>query len=156
MLVGGESFCHRWRCVGFKERIQQLRFNPWRPGRWKSGCIKPLHRKAGGKTEVTFQRTYDYSWRKVQKRRISHLQLTQFFTHFVVGSDHRSHESTSKTRRLESLPGDTVLFVTNERKKPSKRLKLTLSVKSMAGSKKLIGMLSRYGHFASYTTTEEF
>ena len=83
-------------------------------------------------------------------------QLTQFFTHFVVGSDHRSHESTSKTRRLESLPGDKVLFVTNERKKPSKRLKLTLAVKSMTGSKKLIGMLSRYGHFASYTTTEEF
>ena len=83
-------------------------------------------------------------------------QLTQFFTLFVVGSDHRSHESTSKTRRLESLPADTALFVKNERKKPSKRLKLALAVKSMAGSKKLIGMLSRYGHFASYTTTEEF
>ena len=29
-------------------------------------------------------------------------QLTQFFTHLVVGPDHRSHGSASKIRRVES------------------------------------------------------
>ena len=73
MLVGGGSGHYRWLCVGFKGRIQQLHFNPWRLGRWEFGCI--LHcTEAGGKTEVTFQRTYSYSQRKVKKRRLSHLQ----------------------------------------------------------------------------------
>ena len=40
-------------------------------------------------------------------------QLTQFFTHFVAGLDHRPHESTSKIRRVESLGADTVFSVTN-------------------------------------------
>ena len=82
-------------------------------------------------------------------------QLTQFFTYLVVGPDHRSHESTSKIRRVESLAADTVFLVTNRRKKPSKHLKLELAVKSMAGSKKLTGILKRYGHYVSYRTTEE-
>ena len=38
----------------------------------KSGCILYCT-EAGGKTEVTFQKTYNYSQRKVQKRRLSHL-----------------------------------------------------------------------------------
>ena len=63
-------------------------------------------------------------------------QLTQFFT-YLVGPDHRSHESASKIR-VESLAADTVFSVTNGRKKPSKHLKLGLAVKSMAKSKKLI------------------
>ena len=50
---------------------------------------------------------------------------------------------------------NTVFSVTNGRKKPSKHLKFGLAVKSMTGSKKLIGMLNRYGHRVSYTTTEE-
>ena len=50
---------------------------------------------------------------------------------------------------------DTVLSMTNGRKKPSKHLKFGLAVKSMTGSKKLIGMLNRYGHCVSYTTTDE-
>ena len=54
------------------------------------------------------------------------------------------------------MAADTVFLVTNGRKKPSKHLKLGLAVKSMTGSKKLIGMLNRYGHCVSYTTTEEF
>ena len=82
-------------------------------------------------------------------------QLTQFFIHLVVGQEHRSHKSASKVRRVESLAADTVLSMTNGRKKPSKHLKLGLGVKSMTGSKKLIGMLNRYGHCVSYTTTEE-
>ena len=82
-------------------------------------------------------------------------QLTQFFIHLVVSQEHRSHKSESKVRRVESLATDTVLSMTNGRKKPSKHLKLGLGVKSMTGSKKLIGMLNRYGHCVSYTTTEE-
>ena len=73
LLVVGGSGHYRYQCVGFKGRIQQLRFNPWRLGRWKSGCI--LHcTEAAEKTEVTFQTTYTYSQKKVQKRRLSHLQ----------------------------------------------------------------------------------
>ena len=53
------------------------------------------------------------------------------------------------------MAADTVFSVTNGRKKPSKHLKFGLAVKSMTGSKKLIGMLNRYGHCVSYTTTEE-
>ena len=73
----------------------------------------------------------------------------------VVGPDHRSHESASKIRRAESLAADTVFSMTNGRKKLSKHLKLGIAVKSMTGSKKLIGMLNRYGHCVSYPTTEE-
>ena len=53
------------------------------------------------------------------------------------------------------MAADTVFSVTNGRKKPSKHLKFGLTVKSMTGSKKLIGMLNRYGQCVSYTTTEE-
>ena len=80
---------------------------------------------------------------------------TQFFTHLAVGPDHSSHESASSIRRVKSLTADTVFSVTNGRKKPSKHLKFGLSVKNVAGSKKLIGMLNRYGYGVSYTTTEE-
>ena len=62
-------------------------------------------------------------------------QLTQFFTHLVVGPDHRSHQSASKKRRVESLAADKVFFVTTGRKKPSNHLKLGLVVKSMTGSR---------------------
>ena len=82
-------------------------------------------------------------------------ELTQFFTHLVVGPDHRSHESANKMRRVESLPADTVFSVTNGREEPSKHLKLGLAVKSRTESKKLIGMLNRYRHCVVYTTTEE-
>ena len=76
-------------------------------------------------------------------------QLTQFFTPLVADQNHRSHESASKIRRVESLAADTLFLVTNGRKKPSKHLKLGLAVKNMTGSKKLIGMLNRYGHCGS-------
>ena len=45
--------------------------------------------------------------------------------------------------------------MTNRKTKPSKHLKLELTVKGMAGSKKLIGMLNRCGYCISYRTTEE-
>ena len=53
------------------------------------------------------------------------------------------------------MASDTVFSVINGRKKASKNLKLGLAVESMAGTKKLIGMLNRYGHCVSYTLTEE-
>ena len=53
------------------------------------------------------------------------------------------------------MTADTVFLVTNGRKKPSKHLKLGLTIKSMTGRNKLIGMLNRYGHCVSYTTTED-
>ena len=73
-------------------------------------------------------------------------QLTQLSTHLVVGPDKRTHELASKIRRVGSLAVDTVFSVKNGRKKPSKHRKLGLAVKSMTGSKKLIGMLNRYWH----------
>ena len=76
-------------------------------------------------------------------------QLTQFFTPLVADQNHRSHESASKIRRVESLAADTLFLVTNGRKKSSKHLKLGLAVKNMTGSKKLIGILNRYGHCGS-------
>ena len=81
------------------------------------------------------------------------MQLThpQFFTHHVVGPYHRSHESASKIRRVESLAVDAVFSVTNGRK----NLKLGIAVTSMTGSKNLIGMLNKYGYCFSYTKTEE-
>ena len=82
-------------------------------------------------------------------------QLTQFFTHHVVGPEHSSHESASKIRRVESLAVDTVFSVTNGTKKHSKHLKLGIAVTSMTRSKNLIGMLNKYGYCVSYTKTEE-
>ena len=82
-------------------------------------------------------------------------QLTQFVTQLVVGQDYRSHESASKIRKVGFLAADTVFPVTNGRKKPPNHLKLGLAVKSMTGSKKLIGMLNRYEYCVSYKTAEE-
>ena len=73
----------------------------------------------------------------------------------MVGLDHRSHESASRIRIVESLAADTVFSVTNGRKKPSKYLKLGLAAKSVTGSKKLIRMLNRYRYCVSYTTREK-
>ena len=83
------------------------------------------------------------------------VQLIELLIHRVVGSDHRSDESASKIGRAKSFAADTMFCVTNGRKKLSKHLKLGLAVKSMTGSEKLIGMLNRYGHYVSYTTTED-
>ena len=54
------------------------------------------------------------------------------------------------------MAAEAVFLVANGRKKPSKHLKLELALKSMTGSKKLIGMLNRYVHCVSYTKTEDF
>ena len=43
------------------------------------------------------------------------------------------------------MAADTVFSVVNGRKKPSKHLNLGPAPKSITGSKKLIGMLNRYG-----------
>ena len=53
------------------------------------------------------------------------------------------------------MAAEAVFLVANGRKKPSKHFKLKLALKSMTGSKKLIGMLNRYAHCVSYKTTEE-
>ena len=53
------------------------------------------------------------------------------------------------------MAADTVFSMTNGRKRLSKHLNLGIAVKSMTGSKKLIGMLNRYGHCVSYPTIEE-
>ena len=57
-------------------------------------------------------------------------QLIQFFTQLVVGPNHRSHESTHKIRRVESLARGIVFSVTNGRKNSSKHLKIGLLIKT--------------------------
>ena len=78
-----------------------------------------------------------------------------FFTILISGPGSRNSESATKVRRVRSISEDVVFAISSGRKKPPKHLKLGLALKSLTGSRKVIEMLNRYGHCASYTTIEE-
>ena len=61
----------------------------------------------------------------------------------------------NRQRRVKSISEDVDSSVTSGKKKPSKHLKLGLTVKSLSGSKRLIEVLTRLGHYVSYNVVEE-
>ena len=80
--------------------------------------------------------------------------LNQFFTHLIAGPWKRS-QTESKMRRIKSLSQDVIFAFTSGNTKPGKHLELGIAIKSMTGSKKIIQILNRFGHCASYSTIEE-
>ena len=81
--------------------------------------------------------------------------ICQFLTYLIGGPDTRRSNSPPKLRRIKSISEDLVFAVTSGKKKPSKHLTLGLAIKSMSGSRKIVEILNRLGHCASYHTVEE-
>ena len=81
--------------------------------------------------------------------------LPTFITYLVAGPAMRNVESTVKACRIKSICSDIIFAATSGRKKPSKHLQLGITMKSLTGSKKVVQILNRLGHTASYDTVEE-
>ena len=81
--------------------------------------------------------------------------LVKFLHYLIGGPDSRRGNTDMNTKRIGSIASDIVYSTTAGRKKPGKQLKLGLTVKSLTGSKRVIEVLNRLGHCASYTTLEE-
>lgn len=87
--------------------------------------------------------------------------LTCFLETFVLGDvSHSSKAARGKKRnnndlRIFSLGQDMIYAASSHKIKTSKHITLGLAVKSLCNSKKIINILSKYGHCCSYTTLEE-
>ena len=56
-------------------------------------------------------------------------------------------KSANKVKRVKSVSEDV--------KKPSKHLQLDMAIKSLTGIRKVVDLLNRLGHCASYSTIED-
>ena len=73
-----------------------------------------------------------------------------FFRYLICGPDSRSWEQDSKRRRIDAISQDAVFASTSGRKIPRKHIQLGLNLKGMTGSRRVIEMVNRMGHCASY------
>ena len=81
--------------------------------------------------------------------------VTTFFQNLIGGPDVRRWESNLKKIRIKSMSEDAVFAATAGLKKPQKHLMLGIALKSLTGSRKIIEIMNRLGHCASYHTMEE-
>ena len=81
--------------------------------------------------------------------------VQKYFKYFIVGLDSYKWDLKSGKRRIESISQDVVFSNTSGIKKPSKHLQLELAIKSLTRSRKVVEILNRMGHCASYSTVEE-
>ncbi|XP_018358131.1 PREDICTED: uncharacterized protein LOC108757918 isoform X2 [Trachymyrmex cornetzi] len=88
--------------------------------------------------------------------------LTCFLETLLWGdvSDHLSRKARENKRKNNDLAifslGQDLIYATSSHKiKTSKHITLGLAVKSLCNSKKIINLLSKYGHCCSYTILEE-
>ena len=81
--------------------------------------------------------------------------LQSFFCHLLMGPDLQRGGTERKKRRVKSLSQDAIYALTDGNVKPSKQLKLGLVMKKLTSSRKVVEILNRYGHSASYHTIEE-
>ena len=58
-------------------------------------------------------------------------------------------------KRISSISQDTVYAATTGLKKPQKHLTVGLSLSSLTGSSKMVEMMCRLGHCASYHSIKE-
>ena len=72
-----------------------------------------------------------------------------------LGPDARRWESKFKKLIIKSMSEDAVFAATVGLKKPQKHLMLGITLKCLAGSRKVIEIMNRLGHCASYHTMEE-
>lgn len=81
--------------------------------------------------------------------------VSTFFKYLISGPDSRSWHQKSKQRRVSAISQDAIFSATSGRKKPKKHLMVGMALKSMTGSRKVIEMMNKLGHCASYNTLEE-
>ena len=81
--------------------------------------------------------------------------VQDFFKYLVGGPDSRIWKQPGKQRRIRAISQDAVFSATSGKKKPGKHLITALAMKSMTGCRKVIEVLNRMGHCASYHTAEE-
>lgn len=82
-------------------------------------------------------------------------QLFNFMCDLVQGPDTRRKNSSDDLVKIKSVCSDLIYIVSKGRVKPSKHLKLGLSMKSMTSSRKVLTILNRYGHTIGYNLAEE-
>ena len=81
--------------------------------------------------------------------------VATFFQNLIFKPDVRRCESNFKKIRIKSMSEDAVFAATAGLKKPQKHLMLGIASQSLTGSKKVIEIMNRLGHCASYHTIEE-
>ena len=79
--------------------------------------------------------------------------VTTFFEN--LGPDARRWESNFKKLTIKSMSEDAAFAATAVLKRPQKYLMLGITLKCLAGSRKVIEIMNRLGHCASYHTMEE-
>ena len=81
--------------------------------------------------------------------------VTTFFQNLIGAPDVTHWENNFKKIRIKSMSEDAAFAATKRLKKPQKHLMLGIALKSLTGSRKVIKIMNRLGHCASYHTREE-
>ena len=81
--------------------------------------------------------------------------VSLFFKYLIAGPDSRRWKQTIKQKRISSMSQDTVYVTTSGLKKLQKHLAVGLSLNSLTGSRKVVEMMCRLGHCASYHAIRE-
>lgn len=79
--------------------------------------------------------------------------LKHFLRHLLISP--KNLKENTKDIKVLSMADDVIYSVTNGSIKPSKHLKLGLTIKTLTGSKKVLTQLNRLGHCISYNIAEE-
>ena len=81
--------------------------------------------------------------------------VSTFFQNLIGEPDLRRWESNLKKIRIKSMSEDAVFAATTGLKKPQKHLMLGIALTSLTGSRKVIEIMNRLGHCASYHTIKD-
>ncbi|XP_045034643.1 uncharacterized protein LOC123475714 [Daphnia magna] len=82
--------------------------------------------------------------------------VKEFFECLINGPTSPTKICERKELRIRSLAEDVIFSVTNGRSRPSKHLLLSLVMKSVTGSRKVIEVLNKLGHCVSYPPSFAF
>ncbi|GFW07209.1 hypothetical protein TNCV_3694031 [Trichonephila clavipes] len=82
-------------------------------------------------------------------------KLDRFFKALIGGKDIRHRVGVNCHRLSNSLASDATYCVNNGTVKPSKHIRLGMTVKSLTSSRKMINILNQLGHCCNYNMLEE-
>ena len=78
------------------------------------------------------------------------------FCRYLVGGPYVGRElRAARNYRIKSIFEDVVFAATSGKQRPAKHLQIGMAIKSLAGSKKVITMLTCLGHCINYNQIEE-
>ena len=83
------------------------------------------------------------------------LKYTLKGKYLIAGPDSSRWKQTIKQKRISSISQDTVYAATSGLKKTQKHLTVGLALNSLTGSSKVVEVMCRLGHCASYHTIKE-